>query len=76
MDKRRNGTFLPPNGQNITSKFAATVDSSSIDPICEGQRSLAALLRSLMRNDNDKSERTKECTSVCVRKVIKIEGNK
>ena len=69
-------TFLPPDGPNIASKFAATVDSSSIDPICEGQRSLAALLRSLMRNDNDKSERTKECTSVCVRKVIKIEGNK
>ena len=69
-------TFHPPDGRNITSKFAATGDSSSIDPICEGQRSLAALLRSLLCNDNDKSERTKERTSVYVRKVIKIEGNK
>ncbi len=37
-------TFLPPDGRNITSKFAATVDSFSIESNCGGQRSLAALL--------------------------------
>ena len=37
-------TLLPANGPDIASKFAATVDSSSIDPNCGGQRSLAAVL--------------------------------
>ena len=39
-------TFLPANRLNIASEFASTVDSSSMDPISGGQRSLAAVLLS------------------------------
>ena len=49
-------TFLPPIGQNIGSNFAATVDSSSMDPICGKQRSLAANSLSLARM-NEKSKK-------------------
>ena len=42
-------TFLPANTLNIASEFAATVDSSSMDPISGGLRSLAAVLLSSER---------------------------
>ena len=42
-------TFLPANRQNIASDFAATADTSSMDPISGGQRSLAAVPLSLAR---------------------------
>ena len=42
-------TFLPANRLNIASEFAATADTSSMDPISGGQRSLAAVSLSLAR---------------------------
>lgn len=42
-------TILPAYGPDNASKFAATVDPSSIDPNSGGQRSLAAISLSLAR---------------------------
>ena len=41
--------FLPANRPNMAFEFAATADTSSMDPISGGQRSLAAVSLSLAR---------------------------
>lgn len=67
-------TFLLPIGQNIGSNFVATVDSSSMDPICGKQRSLAANSLSLARI-HGKCEKIVNLKSVFLLNVVKIEEN-
>ena len=64
--------FLLANRPNMAFEFAATADTSSMDPISLGQRSLAAVPLSLARIYG-KCEKIVNLKSVFLFNVVKIE---